>query len=221
MDPGASPPATRAGRARRGGLVGATAGIAGAVIVALAAALVVRLAHDVVSHDAATAARPVTGTQGEAALRLATRAFERFEGPPYDRSFGGVWVDDDRAGPRLVVGVVGHATPALAAALTRARRAGRVSTVPALHTWGELEDLTHRLARDQAALRRLGVELVEWGPKLGDDSGPDDATVPCGLVVVRLHRYTPALALVLLRRYPNAPLYVVPESASYPAPPDL
>ncbi len=218
MDGGGSPPAGRGGRTRRGGLVGATAGVAAAVIVALAAALVVRLAHDVVTSQATVPA--ARAPVDEAALRVAARPFERFEDPPYDRSFGGVWIDGDPARPRVVVGVVGRPTSALAAALTRARRVGRVTTVPVGHTWGELEVLTHRLTRDRAALRRLGVELVEWGPKLGEDPRPEERTVPCGVVVVRLHRYTPALASAVLRRYPNAPLYVVPESESYPVRPD-
>ena len=218
MVAGASPAARRAGPARRGGLIGATAGVTAAVIVALVAALVVRQAHDVV-----TAQHPVTAPRppvDEAALRLAARPFEHFQDPPYDRSFGGVWIDENPGHAQVVVAVVGRPTRALAAALTRAGRAGAVSTVPALHSWGELKDLTRRLTRDQRALRRLGVELVEWGPRLGQDRGPDGEIVPGGVVAVRLHHYSAALARVVLHRYPGAPLYVVPDSASYPVRPD-
>ena len=110
---------------------------------------------------------------------MAARPFERFEDPPYDRSFGGVWIDGNPP-CRVSSWAWSGDRRRPAAALYARAPCGRVTTVPVGHTWGELEVLTHRLTRDRAALRRLGVELVEWGPKLGRTLAPRSAQSRAG-----------------------------------------
>lgn len=111
--------------------------------------------------------------------------------------YGGVWL----TGARLTVAVTGSPSTALRAAIARQSARVHITVVHVAHSYASLRRLTTRLSRDDAALRRGGIELSAWG-----------ADVIRNKVMIGMRHYSKAKAARLVARYGAGWVYVTPHS---------